>query len=194
MHTIWLTILCWRSRTFINRQNLRPSKLATVGEISKGSGFSQRIWNNIRTEFLRNFRRRKFSLLVFSTYFHAAKRYKRGGNNPKAFDCFEMKKNTWTSVIKHNLLKHSILFTCVDCQELSWKKYSLSPSTEVCSRQSSKVLGFFERWFQQRWASYAWLVHYTSLLTQNLLTVFICSQASSLFTVLLKERIKHTLT
>ena len=50
--------------------------------------------NNIRTEFLRNFRRRKFSLLVFATYFHEAKRYKRGGNNPKAFDCFEMKKNT----------------------------------------------------------------------------------------------------
>ena len=80
--------------------------------------------NNIRTEFLRNFRRRKFSLLVFATYFHAAKRYKRGGNNPKAFDCFEMKKNTWTSVIKHNLLQHSILFTCVDFQELSWKKHS----------------------------------------------------------------------
>ena len=150
--------------------------------------------SNIRTEFLRNFRRRKFSLLVFATYFHAAKRYKRGGNNPKAFDCFEMKKNTWTSVIKHNLLRHSILFTCVDFQELSWKQYSLSPSTEVCYRQSSKVLGNFERWFQQRWVLYAWLVHYTSLFTQNLLTVFICSQASSLFTVLLKARIKHILT
>lgn len=26
--------------------------------------------------------------------------------------------------MKHNLLQHSILFTCVEFQELSWKKYS----------------------------------------------------------------------